>query len=311
MKKISENDLDNILLQIPEVKNNYQKSILKTFKESPLKEINDNSKIVIFSDQHRGSGDHTDDFKKENEITYLKALDYYSEEKAFIILNGDIEELAKYELMDCLNAHPKTYSTERDIFLKGNLLKLDGNHEGYLQGKSSKELNLYFPGIVIHPGVKLKYKDRGYIFIFRGHQGGTNDGYFRILNNWFIRNIWLPIQKTFKIKRPTPATDITLNTEAEQTLYNTAELIPHTLTVAGHTHNFFAASEMPVTITRVPPFPVEKRKPCYFNSGCGIYENGKVTCVEIFEGKIESVVWMGAQRLVVHSYSLEKLLEKC
>ncbi|RZK66304.1 MAG: metallophosphoesterase, partial [Pedobacter sp.] len=41
-------------------------------------DINQSSKIIIFSDQHKGSRNHADDFALSEE-TYLAALEFYNE----------------------------------------------------------------------------------------------------------------------------------------------------------------------------------------------------------------------------------------
>lgn len=291
---INEDNLDNALLQAPVFKDAYQKSIADSFKTARVVHIDDAYAGVIFSDQHRGDGGVADDFKKGNKETYKDALNYYR--LANLILAGDIEELAKFKLDKVLSAHADIYPIEAAFHKAGRLTKLDGNHECYLQGQNYDKLKVLFPDLKVENAIVLKYKDMGYIHILHGHQGGVNDGIFAKVGNYLIRKIVLPVQRTLKFQRATPATDMQLRTETENILVHTVEAMHKVIMIAGHTHNLINSANVP--------------KPAYYNTGCGIYAGGRLSCIEIINGKLNTVEWIGNNRFQVSSSKLENLFDR-
>ena len=69
-----------------------KKRIDKTYQTAKEIAINDNSRIVMMSDVHRGCGSWADDFAK-NQIAYLAALQYYDKQHYIYIELGDGDEL--------------------------------------------------------------------------------------------------------------------------------------------------------------------------------------------------------------------------
>ena len=68
------------------------------FKSSDIMQIDDNTKIVIMSDCHRGAGDNYDNFFKNRNI-YDAALQYYFNNDFIYVELGDGDEL--WEVGDC------------------------------------------------------------------------------------------------------------------------------------------------------------------------------------------------------------------
>ena len=289
---MNENNLDDALLTISKIKNNYISAIKRIYQNSPKLNITDKSKIIIFSDQHRGDGSFIDDFK--NREIYKQALEYYYNNGFTLILNGDIEELWKFKLKKILITYSDIYQLEKLFYDNNRYYKLLGNHDDY-SIMDSKLLKILYPNLNIMEGLKLIY-NKGTIFIFHGHEGGTNDGIFTNFNRFFVNYIWAPIQRIFKINRPTPATNYKLNTTTEEILYDTAIQFDKTIMIAGHTHNFISENNL-------------SKEPCYFNTGCGIYDN-RITGIEISNGNIINIEWSPTRKQINFS-NIEDILSLC
>ena len=71
---------------------NTLKRISKVFKTAEEIVFDDNSKIVLMSDCHRGDGNWSDDFSKNQNI-YFAALTHYYDKNYTYIEIGDGDEL--------------------------------------------------------------------------------------------------------------------------------------------------------------------------------------------------------------------------
>jgi predicted phosphodiesterase len=89
-----------------------------------------NSRIIIFSDHHRGAKNGADDFMKA-ETSYLAALNYYYENKFQYISLGDSEELWENTLNQVKKNNTITFEAEKRFILKDKFFKVFGNHDLY------------------------------------------------------------------------------------------------------------------------------------------------------------------------------------
>lgn len=108
----------------------YTKIQKKPGKKGVWLQINSNDKIVILSDQHKGTRDFADDFALA-ERNYLAALEYYNKNDFHYINLGDSEELWENLLEPVIKANKANFDLEK-LFLKRNAFtKIFGNHDLY------------------------------------------------------------------------------------------------------------------------------------------------------------------------------------
>lgn len=140
------------------------KKLDKLFESSPVLELNSKKRWVIFSDLHMGDGGMTDDFKQNAKLFTSALSEYYLKEDHALILNGDIEELQRFQIKKIVSQWREVYDLF-DAFNKKELLyKTIGNHDLELQ--LMKDLPFDYRH---YDSLRLKYKDNS-IFVFHGHQ---------------------------------------------------------------------------------------------------------------------------------------------
>nr|MBA2329339.1 metallophosphoesterase [Flavisolibacter sp.] len=158
----------------------------------------DNSKIIIFSDQHKGARNGADDFLKA-EQNYLAALDFYYAEGYHFISLGDSEELWENTLHQVKKHQKPAFEKEARFIPKNAFIKIFGNHDLFWDNDPFSFLPLheiYNADIKVYEGVVLQTSInqlRLNIFCTHGHQGDkVSDGNW--FSKFFIARIWAPFQ---------------------------------------------------------------------------------------------------------------------
>jgi len=249
--------------------------LFRNIKEEPGKKgvvlsLKENSRIIIFSDHHRGAKNGADDFMKA-ETSYLAALDYYFENKFQYISLGDSEELWENTLSQVKKSNTLTFEAEKRFILKDKFFKVFGNHDLYwdnspiasqqLKAIYGKKLRV-FEGIILEKDNKevhtpkkktndpfsiLKIKPDTNnealpitdcpltIFLTHGHQGdASSDGNW--FSKFFVANIWAPLQSYLRINFNTPAYDEDLKTAHNLIMYEWSAKCNNLVLITGHTH---------------------------------------------------------------------------
>jgi predicted phosphodiesterase len=297
--------------------------LLQEMKASaPVLRLEADSRILFISDLHLGDGVAGDDSLR-NEPLLADALEsYYLPEEWTVVLNGDVEELQKFEHGAVLKAHPRLYACFDALRDSGRLYKLVGNHD------------LGLLGIKEHPYPILKAlrleHDGGTFLCYHGHQSYKFYSDHPRISNFFVRYFARPL----KIRNSGRSMTSQARLRAERRIY----LASRTLNVAsitGHTHRPLFETldkrdrlryEVESLLARHPLADVterdrieneirlsvrelrrisrkRKRKetrslydtdglpvPCLFNSGCATAKGG-FTGIEISLGKIALVLW--------------------
>lgn len=99
-------------------------------KKGVVLDLKKDTRIVVFSDQHRGAKNGADDFMKAEE-SYLKALDHYFQNKFLFISLGDSEELWENTLASVKKHNAVTFESEKRFVLQDRFFKVYGNHDLY------------------------------------------------------------------------------------------------------------------------------------------------------------------------------------
>jgi len=249
--------------------------LFRNIKEEPGKKgvvlsLKENSRIIIFSDHHRGAKNGADDFMKA-ETSYLAALDYYFENKFQYISLGDSEELWENTLSQVKKNNTLTFEAEKRFILKDKFFKVFGNHDLYwdnspiasqqLKAIYGKKLRV-FEGIILEKDNKEEYTQKEKtnnpfsifkiksdaedevlpiancpltIFLTHGHQGdASSDGNW--FSKFFVANIWAPLQSYLRINFNTPAYDEDLKTAHNLIMYEWSAKYKSLILITGHTH---------------------------------------------------------------------------
>ena len=290
----------------------------------------ESDRVIVFSDLHRGQGDHADDFRVCAE-NYRRAIGFYLDAGFHLVTLGDAEELWEgwpgkvvphyRELLEFENRFQGADG--------GGFTKVWGNHDDLWQypDQVSRHLRSIFGELRVIEGLDIALTtaegETGRIFLVHGHQGtGASDRWGGISRR-FVRWVWRPIQRMFKIKTNTPATDFEIRGKHDRAMYEWAADRNDLILIAGHTHNpVFVSKPHVATLERVHEHlcssPADRPaagqvdreiswarnqacedahdtggrdRSCYFNSGCCCFSNGDITGIEIADGEIRLVRW--------------------
>ena len=253
--------------------------LFRHIKENPGKKgiilkLKENSRVIIFSDQHRGAKNGADDFMKA-EPCYLKALEYYFQNKFQFISLGDSEELWENTLMQVKKHNTITFEAEKKFILQDRFFKVFGNHDLFWDNSllASQQLKtIYgkklrvFEGIILEverhneqeeignrqlatdtkdiTDIKKKSGEKNDVlpiancltlFLTHGHQGdASSDGNW--FSKFFVSNIWAPLQSYLRVNFNTPAYDEDLKTTHNLIMYEWSAKYKNLILITGHTH---------------------------------------------------------------------------
>lgn len=250
--------------------------------------FDDTSRIIFFSDCHRGDNSWADEFAK-NENAYSFALEHYFKEGFTYIELGDGDELYDNKYFPDIRAgHSRTFEQMRAFFQAGRFHMVYGNHDmeradpqivketlyKYIDERTGQKKPLFL-GIEPREGLILRHiPSGGSIFLAHGFQGDTMCDQFSNLTRFVDRHFWAPLRK-FGLDNPT-GTAKSYQRHAGQE----ARMVDwvrqwNQPAIFGHTHR--------------PVFAEAGQAP-YFNDGCCIHPRD-ITGIEIDQGEIQLIEW--------------------
>lgn len=262
------------------------KKLDKVFLKANKINIDDDSKIVIMSDVHRGSGDSYDNFV-HNETIYEAALkSYYSKGYTYIELGDgdDMWEVKNYK--DIVLGHLNTFKLLKKFNEDNRLFMIYGNHDMFKKNPKILKDNFYtyndktnkketdlLMGLKVYESALLDYKGND-IFLLHGHQVDLLNSTLWKLARFLVRYVWRPLEK-LGFRDPTSAAKNYRGTKRTDKRLEKWSKENKKIIIAGHTHR--------------PIYP-NIGESYYFNDGSAIHPNG-ITCIEIENGKINLVRW--------------------
>ena len=261
------------------------KRIDDLFNKSKKISINNQSKIVIMSDCHRGIGDINDNFKKNKNI-YGDALNYYYKNGFTYIELGDGDEMWEIEDYDnIIKENIEVFKIIKKFHDNNRLIMLYGNHDIIKRNQEILENHFYkynninkedelLNNLNTYESLILNYNNKD-IFLIHGHQLDIINSSFWKLTRFLIKNAWKKVEK-IGIK---DITNNIKNNKVENKIEKTLKkwsLKKNKIIIVGHTHN--------------PIYP-EIGDSLYFNDGSCIHPDG-ITCIEIENGNISLIKWI-------------------
>jgi len=250
--------------------------------------FDDSSRIVFFSDCHRGDNSQADAFAK-NEGLFLHALTHYYLEGFTYIEVGDGDELWKTrQFSDVRQAHRRIFDLLHKFDWQDRLHLIVGNHD--IQGSQRNRVEK--EGIIAHEGLILRHSKTGQqIFAVHGHQADFKSDRLRVVSRFMVRHIWKrlqllglgsitnradSVQKQRRIEQRIIGWSQAQRRKIEQRIIGWVQTHWHTV-ICGHTHR---------------PVCAAYEAPPYFNAGSCVHP-GYITGLEIRNGEIMLVRWSG------------------
>ncbi len=240
------------------------------------------SRLVFFSDLHRGDAGRADAFVR-NRAIFLGALEYYWERGFTYIEVGDGDELWKNSsFLEVRRAHGAVFDTLHRFHEAGRLRLLGGNHDGIPSGGRD--------GLPVSEALLLQFRETEQeVIVLHGHQADFKNDRLQPALQWFARHIWRHLQdhglrNTLPDVEDLPAARRIVRGVAHLAMANQGAIENRLKALAqnlgraiicGHTHR--------------PAFAPEGGVP-YFNSGSGI-QPGYITGLEIAQGQIALIRW--------------------
>lgn len=272
--------------------------------------IDSNSKIILMSDCHRGTGNWGDDFG-HNQNIYFAALSHYYKKGYTYIELGDGDELWENRCFDTIiETHNNVFWLLSKFQKKNRLYVLYGNHDIVKRNKAyikkicisknnpcDKNHITLFNNIKFYQGLILFFENKEQkILLTHGHQADFFNDVLWKISRFLVRYLWRPLELVV-FKNPTSAAkNLSKRSKVERNLIKwTNERA--TMLVACHTHR--------------PVFPVEGES-LYFNDGSCVHPRC-ITGIEISHGKISLIKWSvlvdSKNKLYVGRTTLEGPLE--
>ncbi len=263
-----------------------KKRLDSALNKAKIMPIDENSKIILFSDVHRGDDSFSDEFA-QNQIIYQSALHYYYKEGFKYIELGDGDELWEHKHFKYIRyAHIETYLLLKKFYDADRFEMLYGNHNMEFKYPKKVKEKLYFyiddftderkalfPGIAVYESLILRHKSRD-ILLIHGHQGDFTNDQIWFVNRFFLRYFWRYMHKIGFRNPASPAKNAHHRHNIEKKFSSWIEE-NNQMIIMGHTHRV--------------RFPDEGELP-YFNTGTCIYPR-RITGIEIIGDLIQSVEW--------------------
>ena len=279
------------------------------------------AKVLIISDLHMGSG-RRDDLQPNGEMVRRILEDYYYKNGWTLILNGDIEELAKCSLADIRTEWAEMYRVFDLFAAAGRLYKTLGNHDEDLIFEKNYPYPLYNVVHIESPQVPL--------YVYHGHQSSRVYTDYNNIVHLSIKYLLKP----FGVKNISSARSPFRRFHVERQAYNFS-MKNNCISIIGHTHRALFESlgrfdyikfEIERYCRDYPSSKGEEREkiarevaslrgelhklkrserrqvlklslygdelplPCLFNSGCAISKKG-INAIELDAEKISLVYW--------------------
>jgi UDP-2,3-diacylglucosamine pyrophosphatase LpxH len=266
-----------------------QQILSNSFKKAKRISLDKHSKIIFFSDVHRGNNSYADDFA-HNRTIYLHALKtYYEAGFTYFELGDGFELWENHNFKEIFAAYKHSLLLLKKFKEEGRLHFLWGNHDMIF--KKHKHVKKYFDFYSDEiTGEKKEFlKNSSFeesiilevdglsknILLIHGHQA---DFFNYVLWKWsrfLVRFLWKPLQ-IIGIKDPTsPAKNYKGLIKVEENLKKWILANNNQMVIAGHTHR--------------PRFPEPGELP-YFNDGSCVHPRA-ITGIEINNLEISLIKW--------------------
>lgn len=260
----------------------------QVYKASKEILFDSSSKLIFFSDCHRGDNSWADNFAG-NQNLFFHALQHYYRNGFTYIEIGDGDELwENRNFSDIKQGYANIFWLLHQFFREGRFYMVYGNHDMVKGSKKFVKNNLFqyynehskkveplFNGIEPYEGLILRHSETGNrIFVVHGHQVDfLNDRLWR-LSRFLVRYLWRPLELLGFNDPTSAAKNYSKKGDVEKKIIDWVRSNQQ-MVIAGHTHR--------------PMFP-QPGEPPYFNDGSCVHPRC-ITGIEIQNGQIALVKW--------------------
>ncbi|MBE5869588.1 MAG: serine/threonine protein phosphatase [Lachnospiraceae bacterium] len=274
----------------------YYSRLQKAFEGAIRLPLNHQTKYVLFSDCHRGTGTSNDNFLK-NQTLHLATLQYYFKTGYTYIELGDGDELWENRCMEqIIEAHNDIFRLLSLYDRHKRLYMLYGNHDMVKKNTSYTAkpcTQTLFADMKFHESIILENntsQSARDIYLTHGHQADLLNSVFWRFARFLVRYVWKPLEY-FGVMDPTSAAkNYTRKQKTELRLQDFAEKEGHII-ITGHTHR-------PV-LSETDSF--------YCNCGSCVHPYS-ITCIEIERMHISLAKWALAVRSDMSLYVAREIL---
>ena len=250
--------------------------------------IDQNSKLILFSDTHRGRGSGADDFARNQKLYYTALRHYHREGYTYIEL-GDGDELWQERHMWEITAeYDHIFALLADLYRTGRFHMLYGNHDKVKRGTAWAEQNLQtyhprgaqtpaplFPGMRVEESIRLVHRETGgELLLLHGHQADFFNYTLWWLGRFLVRYLWQPLE-LLGLRNPFDAEQNPKRRTKVEQILSTWAANHKTPIVAGHTHR--------------PLFPPEPDG-SYYNTGSSVHTR-YITGLELADETLTLIKW--------------------
>ncbi len=261
--------------------------LTEVFESAQRVWFDDSSRIVFFSDCHRGDKSRIDAFA-ENAKLFLDALTHYYREGFTYIEVGDGDDLWQHGLEEIKRAYWHVFDLLHRFQQEDRLHLVIGNHDiswGSRRNRVEKD------GITAQEGLVLEHAQTGQeIFVVHGHQVDFMGDRLYLLGRFVVRHVWKRLQRLGFRDKASRVKDTRKQRKLRERIVEWLQDHQQVI-ICGHTHR---------------PKSAEQGAPPYFNTGSCVTP-GLITGLEIRDGEISLVRWSvpreggGAQRELLAS----------
>ena len=266
-----------------------QSRLSHAFKNAKKVSFDDSSKLILFSDCHRGDNSFADDFARNKNIYFHALKHYYNEGFTYFEL-GDGDELwENLSFTEIFQAHRNVYELFMLFHQENRFHLIWGNHDMVYRNPDSvkKYLHSYFdrktnetkpllPNLKVEEAIVLEHnKTKQQLFLTHGHQADFMNYVVWRFHRFMVRILWRPLQVIGIYDPTSPAKNYNETIKLERRVKTWIQQTGKLITIIGHTHR--------------PRFPEQGQIP-FFNTGSCVHPRA-ITGIEITNGQLSLIKW--------------------
>jgi UDP-2,3-diacylglucosamine pyrophosphatase LpxH len=264
-----------------------QRRLTDAYERAQEVPFDDSSRIVLFSDCHRGDRSRADAFA-QNESVFFQALKHYYRSGFTYIEVGDGDELwQNRQASVVVRAHRRIFDLLHSFDIFNRLHLILGNHD--VQASSDDVIDK--DGLLAKEGLILSHVNTGKsLFVVHGHQVDSYSDHLSVVGRFMARSwrrlqalgvrgdaVWSDTSRKWKMMRKgVSGYQHSRTRRIERSITHWIRMNRQTV-ICGHTHK--------------AAFATGGASP-YFNTGSCVRPGG-ITGLEISDGKIQMVKWVG------------------
>lgn len=242
----------------------------RAFAQAPILPLDRCSKYVLISDCHRGIGNSSDNFLK-NQHLYFAALEHYYRNGFTYIELGDGEELwENRNINNIIEIHSDVYDMFELFEKRCRLYLIYGNHD-----MSRKKNPKYHEALILY----RESAPEKSLYLTHGHQASLLNSTLWKLACFLVRYFWNPLENLGFLDPTSAAKNYEVKEKCEDILHKWAVENKHIL-ITGHTHR-------PV---------MHEDSAYYYNTGSCVHPRC-ITCIEIEHNTMTLVKWSMQARM--------------